>query len=93
MYLVTFHHWIYVALLRLLQTLNYREFRSVLYIFTKQHMENKIKKTAMQFFKVACQVNLARLYFAYAGQRAGKNLFYQENLDAAFNLPAPSLSS
>lgn len=22
-----------------------------------------------------------------------KNMFYQENLDAAFNLPAPSLSS
>lgn len=35
----------------------------------------------------------SRLYFADSGQTAGKNLFYQENLDAAFNLPALSLSS
>lgn len=47
----------------------------------------------MQFFTAGGQLNLARLYFAYSGQRAGENLFYQENLDAAFNLPAPSLSS
>lgn len=47
----------------------------------------------LQFFKVAGCVNLARLYFTNSGQRAGKNLFHQKNLDAAFNLPARSLSS